>query len=301
MHIAPIFSLIFNTLAAFTAAILALNLAAALTLSIYLCRPRKRTYLDDYVFTPFETGVAFEPVSFRTGDGIEIAGWWRVGRTNRGVVGLTGRSGIKSDLLGVGSGLARAGFHVLLFDFRGRGESEYSPLGMGRHEAADARAAVDYAAARLPDARIGMIGFSMGATTAILAACEDPRIEALVLDSPFSDPDRLILRRLGSLFPITRAVLLPALARLWSRILVGSEIGDLDVPARAGRIRAAKALVVVSGNDSVIPPAQQRAVYEALACPKELWVEPNANHCGTYFRDRGAYIRRVVDFFSTTP
>ncbi len=70
--------------------------------------------------------------------------------------------------------------------------------------------------------------------------------------------------------------------------------------AHARRMDVARALVVVSGNDSVIPPSQQRAVYEALTCAKELWEEPKVDHCGAYFRDRGAYIRRVVDFFLKT-
>jgi alpha-beta hydrolase superfamily lysophospholipase len=233
-----------------------------------------------------------------TADGIELAGWWLNGTGNRVVVGLTGRSGIKSDLLGVGSGLSRAGFHVLLFDFRGRGDSRRVPLGMGRREAADARAAVDYVAARLPGARVGMIGFSMGATAAILASSDDPRVEALSLDSPFEDADRLIMERMRGLFPVTRAVMLPALTRLWAGLLFHSDIGASDVRTRAHRTGANRALVVVSGADSVIPPRQQRAVYDALACPKELWDEPDVDHCGTYFKDRAAYIERIVAFFS---
>ncbi len=171
---------------------------------------------------------------------------------------------------------------------------------MGRQEAVDAGAAVDYAAARLPGARIGLIGFSMGATIAILTASDNRRVRALVLDSPFEDPDRLILSRLGSLFPLTRGLLLPALTRLWGKILFRSDIGGLDVPAHARRLDVARALVVVSGRDSVIPPTQQRALYDALTCPRELWEEPDVDHCGAYFRDRGAYIRRVVDFFLKT-
>jgi dienelactone hydrolase len=298
-RITPLSSFIIETAAEFAAVIVVLDAAAAFALAVYLCRPRKKTYLDDYVFTPFETGVRFEPVSFVTADDIELAGWWLAGTGHRVVVGLTGRSGIKSDLLGVGSALARAGFHVLLFDFRGRGDSRRVPLGMGRREAADARAAVDYAAARVPDARIGMIGFSMGASTAILASSDDPRVEALALDSPFEDSDRLIVARMRGLFPVTRAVLLPTLTRLWARLLFHSDIDAPDVRTRAARTGAKRALVVVSGGDSVIPPRQQRSVYDALPCPKELWDEPDVDHCGTYFKDRAAYIERIIRFFSS--
>ena len=55
--------------------------------------------------------------------------------------------------------------------------------------------------------------------------------------------------------------------------------------------------MIVSGRDSVIPPAQQRSVYEALPHPKEIWEVPEADHCGAYFADRERYVARVIGFF----
>jgi len=277
-----------------------LNVAAALILARYLCRPRKKTYLDGYVFTPFETGVAFERVRFRTADGIEITGWWLFGHGNRVVVGLTGRSGIKSDLLGIGSYLAKAGFNVLLPDFRGRGESESAPLDLGGREALDAAAAIGYAAARIPGARIGIIGFSMGAAVAVIAAARDPRVLALAMDSPFAEPAPLMRSGMRRFFPVTRALAIPTLTRMWAIILYGVDLGRMDIRAAAGRLRLTGALVIVSGRDSVIDPAQQRRVFEALPPPKELWEAPEADHCGAYFADRQQYVTRIIDFFSAT-
>jgi pimeloyl-ACP methyl ester carboxylesterase len=293
--------MIFSDLVVFigiaAAVVLVLNLLASAALAVYLCRPRKKTYLDDYFFTPFETDVPYEPVSLVTRDNVTLAGWWLAGTGKRVVVGLAGRSGIKSDLLGVGSRLAKAGFHVLLFDFRGRGESGRAKTSMGAVEAIDASAAIDCAAARIPDARIGLIGFSMGATVAVLAAAGDPRIGAVVLDSPYASPARVIRARLKRFFPITRALLVPILARMWALLLFGQDIGGIDAPSCARRIAVSGALVIVSGKDSFIPPAQQREVFEALPLPKELWEEPEADHCGAYFRDRKAYVERIIDFF----
>jgi pimeloyl-ACP methyl ester carboxylesterase len=292
--------LIFETLAAFAALILALNVAAALVLAVYLCRPKKRTYLDDYTFTPFETGVDYEPVSFSTTDGVELSGWWLAGRTDRVVVGLTGRSGTRSDLLGVGTYLAKAGFHVLLFDFRGRGASARAALDLGRREAVDAAVAVDYAAARVTGAKIGVIGFSLGAAVAVMTAARDARVLSLVMDCPFARSEAMMRFGMRQFFPITRALLIPRLTRFWAMILYGFDLGGIDIPARAGGIGARRALVIVSGRDSVVPPAQQRSVYEALPCPKELWEEPEADHCGAYFADRERYVARVIAFFTET-
>ena len=280
--------------------IFALNVVAALILAVYLCRPRKKTYMDGYVFTPFETGADYEPVSFLTKDGVRLSGWWLFGNSGRVVVGLAGRSGTQSDLLGVGSYLARAGFHVLLVDFRGRGESQPAPLGLGPREALDAAAAVDYAAGRIEGAQIGVIGFSLGAAVAVMTAAADARVLSLVADSPFARSETMMRIGMRRFFPITRAFLIPALTRIWAGIVFGLDPGGIDVPAYAGSTRLRRALVIVSGRDSVIPPAQQYSVYEALSCPRELWEEPDADHCGAYFVDRGRYVTRIVEFFSTS-
>jgi uncharacterized protein len=298
--VSAVASFIFETLVTFAGVILALNVAAALILALYLCRPKKRTYQDEYVFTPFETGVDHHLVSFQTADGVTIWGWWLSGRTDRVVVGLTGRSGTKSDLLGVGTYLAKAGFHVLLIDFRGRGQSQSAPLSLGSREALDAAAAMDYAAARIPGAKIGVIGFSLGAAVAVMAAAADARVLSLVIDSPFAKSETMMRIGMRRFFPVTRALFIPALARMWTMILYGFDPGGIDIPACARNSLVRRSLVIVSGRDSVIPPAQQRSVYEALPHPKELWEVPDADHCGAYFADRQRYVERIVRFFSET-
>lgn len=44
--------------------------------SLRVSPPPRRTYLDSYTFTPWELGVPFETVEFRSSDGLRLAGWW---------------------------------------------------------------------------------------------------------------------------------------------------------------------------------------------------------------------------------
>ena len=48
---------------------------------------------------------------------------------------------------------------------------------------------------------------------------------------------------------------------------------------------------------SVTSPRDTRALYEAAEEPKELWMTPGVEHCGTYFHDRPYYCNRVAAFF----
>ncbi|MAY74272.1 MAG: hypothetical protein CMJ31_06010 [Phycisphaerae bacterium] len=83
--------------------------------------------------------------------------------------------------------LPAAGFNVLLFDYRGYGESEVAPprrAGL----IADARAAIDHVAGRedVDADRIGMYGLSLGGTIGLAAAAKDERIKAVCSVATFS-------------------------------------------------------------------------------------------------------------------
>lgn len=88
------------------------------------------------------------------------------------------------------------GCNVLLFDFRGHGESEGNLTSGGAAEVRDLRAMIDFAAAQpetQPD-QILIHGFSMGATVALLAL-PHPHVAAVIADSPYARLDD-IMRRL---------------------------------------------------------------------------------------------------------
>ena len=140
-----------------------------------------------YTFSPFELGLPATEVTFTARDGVQLAGWW-LDNPDSGTVVICchGHRGNKADMLGIGAGVHRGGHSVLLFDFRGNGESGDGPQSLAHHEQQDLSAALDWVRHQRPGARIGVVAFSMGASTAILTAAGDPRIQTLVLDSPFA-------------------------------------------------------------------------------------------------------------------
>lgn len=258
-----------------------------------------------YTFTPFELGVPAETLRFRAADGVELAGWWLAAAPpaagdarERVVICVHGHRGNKADMLGIGSGLWRAGNSVMMFDLRGCGESGDGPQSLAHTEQRDLEAAVDLVRARHPSASIAVVGFSMGASTAILTAARDPRIEALVLDSPFATMSDVIATAYRR-FRLPAGPLLP-LADLATRVRYGytfAQVRPIDVVADL----APRPILLLHGaEDTVIPVSHAHELFAAAREPKRLEVFDGADHCGGYFADRPGYIDLVAAFLDQT-
>ena len=101
--------------------------------------------------------------------------------------GLTRRCGLRE----FAAAYAEAGYVVLLFDYRGFGDSGGKPrqLVSFRRQVEDWRAAVAFARRRaeVDPSRVATWGFSLGAGHALTTASYDPRIAAVVAVTPMFD------------------------------------------------------------------------------------------------------------------
>jgi uncharacterized protein len=276
--------------------------ASGMGVGYYVARtitaPRRQNPMDDYVVTPFETGVPSEDIRIPTSHGVTLDGWWFPRpETNRVILGLTGYRGAKSDLIGIGSALWRAGFNVLLFDYHGHGRGPGAPVTLAHAELRDTHAALDYALQRIPGARIGVIGFSMGAALAILATAARPEIQGVVADSPFATHADVISHAISRTLHLPGAPFLSATDYFLAR-RAGYRSGDV-APLRVMERIAPRPLLLIHGmSDTTIPYSHTQRLYDAAGEPKELWLAPGAEHCGAYFLDRPAYCRRVAGFLA---
>ncbi len=249
-----------------------------------------------YTFTPFEIGVPAEDLSFVADDGVRLAGWWFDQPDSETVVICChGHRGNKADMLGIGPGVWRAGHNVMLFDFRGNGDSEDGPQSLAHHEQRDLRAAVDLVAARKPGARIAVVGFSMGASVAILAAAQDQRIEALVLDSPFATMSDVIAASYRR-YRLPSEPILP-IADLVNRLRYGYEFAAVR-PIDALSALAPRPILLLHGTEDRVIPYAHAVELAGAAAPGtlELVTFDGVDHCGGYFENRQGYIDRVAAF-----
>lgn len=305
--------------------LLALILAGTLTfgyagISLYLAT--QLVYVPQLKLTasPADLGLQYQNVTFPSrGDQVKLRGWFIPGvlpdgslTSQRAIIVLHGSRSNRTDpgfgLLKLSGALAQHGFAVLAFDMRGMGESPPAPFGLGYLEQRDALGAVDflrsgslpYPALGHPRA-IGGFGVSLGGATMVLAAAQEPHLQAIVSDSAYADIIPILERE------IPKAGHLPAAftpgGLLAARALYGIDyyaVRPVDVIAGI----APRPLLLIHGaNDHYIPPVNlDELATAARANPHaqvQTWLVPGADHAQAYKVSGDAYVARLIAFYTT--
>ena len=283
-------------------------LAAALVLLVFVALsyqvyrrafvPAPAMWLDDFTFTPFEFQADYEDVELITADGINFGAWhFRQPGSPQTVIISGGHKGQRQGALGIAVALWRKGFNVVLYSYRGMPGSDRAPITFGIKEVLELQAAIAFARKRIPNARIGLLGYSMGAVVSLLGAAGEPGVQALVLDSPFSDLRRLLVEnvRAASKLPGTPFVWLAGVM-LWLRTRCSlAACRPLDVMSA---LEPRPLFFIHGGADAITNVNHSRRLYDAYRGPREIWIVQGAPHTGAYFADRPLYVERVAGFFA---
>ena len=278
--------------------ILGLLLAGALFVVETLTRPKKPNPFDNYTFSPYELGLPAEAVTFPSLHGDHnVSGYYIScpGATSTLLVCPGFRSRM-AEFLGIGAHLWRAGYNVLVFEYYGHGIAVSTPITLGYREINDFLGAVAYAKERAPQNHIGALSYSMGAAVAIMSCARNTDVEALVVDSSFATHRGVVEYNFHRTFHLPSAPFAwIADYILWWR--AGYRFHQVEPLREISLISPRPILIIHGGRDSIVDPKDASLLYEAAREPKELWFLPDANHCGAYFEDREAYVKKILDFF----
>ena len=242
---------------------------------------------------------ALEEVSFQSSDGTPLAGWFIPGESPRTVILLHGFTDIRDKMLPHANFLNAAGYSVLLFDFRSRGESEGDAVTMGFHERGDVQGAVQYLKDR-PDAdgeSLGVLGVSMGAATAIMTAAVTQELKAVVSESAFRSVDSAIASSFEHFIHLPAFPFAPITVFIMEQRL-GISTDDVVPQELVGLISPRPVFIIHGQDDETIVPGDARALYAAAKEPKEdMWLIPGAGHAEGVEIATEEYGERVVGFF----
>ena len=236
-------------------------------------------------------GAAYQEVAFEASDGLDLAGWYRPSENGAAVLVVHGGSSDRKGSVAHAQMLARHGYGVLLYDARGRGESEGSENNYGWDWSKDISGALAFLRERddVDPGRIGAIGLSTGADALIDVAGERDDIAAVVTDGAaagsFADWESLRGTELGT---APGWVMFSTI-----RLLSG------DPPSRPleDQVRTIESptLLISAGTDV---ERDFNVLYDEAAAdgPVEHWNLPDAHHTHAIHEDREVYESRVVGF-----
>jgi uncharacterized protein len=244
-----------------TPAVLVLAVLGVLLL-IWLGQRTLIYFPDRHVPAPAVTGLSdVEAVQIPAADGVTLQGWFLPSRAQPSsptVIVFNGNAGNRAYRSPLAAALRRQGLSVLLFDYRGFGDSGGSPTERGLYD--DARAVRSYLAGRsdVRADRLVYFGESLGTAVAVRLAVEHPPA-ALILRSPFTS-----MVDVGRLhYPI-----LPV------RWLLRDRFSSIDA---IERVRS-PVLIVAGDRDRIVPLDQSRRLFERTPEPRELVVVRGADH-----------------------
>lgn len=139
------------------------------------------------VQTPESLGIEAEDFWVDTDDGVRIHGWYFPNETAEFVIVLShGNAGNISYRLDIAQSLLKSGAAVLMYDYRGYGQSEGSPSEEGLYSDIDAMIQGLMNEKGYAENRIVMYGRSLGGAVAAQAAAQY-NLGGLVLDSAFKN------------------------------------------------------------------------------------------------------------------
>lgn len=181
--------------------------------------------------------------------------------------------------------LRQAGYHVMVFDLNGFGESTSTTMDYPL----DVLAAGQALQARYPDLPVAVVGASMGAAMSVCAMAQPEHpFKAAVLESAFPT-----LLHFWSRYPI------PKLGIQLSKIVYPAGERSLRPTHAAENLVGSPGLLMIYGDaDEFTPVKDGELLWQALRhrTQTEFWQVPGATHTHAYAAQPKEYAEKVIGF-----
>ena len=240
--------------------------------------------------------IPFENVRIPTADGLTLDGWFIAEPgADRTIVICHGAGANKGNFIWFLGPLARHGYNVVFFDFRAHGASDGRTTTYGIRERRDVQAVVDWLKLNRPEQSkiIVGLGSSQGSMALALAAAEDRRIDAIILDSPFTSPYELAhhhARRVPVLGPALVNIIMAGMCAQ-----TGTNFFTASATQAVSSLGNRPVMVIHGDQDVMMPASHSQQLYDAATGPREIWFGPGP-HSNIITTDPQEYGTRVFAF-----
>ena len=245
------------------------------------------------------SGIPYQDITLSTADGLKLSGWYVPGTQPNAIVIVHGIHANRAYLIPQAEILAQAGYHLLLLDLRGHGLSEGDMVTYGGREALDVEAAVNYLAA-LPEVKnIGALGHSLGAAGVVRAAADDPRLQALVIQSSYSSLSEVVEDSFNKFAVLPQWPFAPLIIAL-AEFRTGVNSKQVDSVRDLATMPPRPIFIIHSADDNLFPLRYAQEMYNAAQEPKELWIiDQVGGHINPITGHEAEYKERILKFFES--
>lgn len=239
--------------------------------------------------------VPHEDVAFETEDGLTLRGWYAPSRNGAAIVLVHGSGSSRLDTREHAGLLAEHGYGVLLYDARGRGESEGDPNGFNWTWQPDVDAAVEFLHARpdVEDGRIAGLGLSAGAEVLIESAARRADLRAVVAEGAGlrAYGDLLDVPGGGKWVTLPQTTVMLAASQVLSGWPEARSVGDFVGQGAPGRVLLISAGRGAAEEEDLNPLWAERARGRV-----QLWELSDGEHTAALDEHPEEYERRVIGF-----
>ena len=239
-----------------------------------------------------------ESVSLQSQDGLRLSGEYALNAepSHLWLIAVHGYRGDHSQMFTIASFYGLRGYHVLLPDLRGCGESEGDYIGMGWPDRKDMLQWIDWIIQLDPEAQIVLHGISMGGATVMMTAGEDlpPQVKAIVEDCGYTSVWDIFADEMGVLFHLPAFPILH-IADVISSLRAGYSFSEASALQQVKKAKV-PVLFIHGEKDNFVHTDMVYPLYEACPAEKQLLVVEGAGHGSSYSINPTLYFDTVFDF-----
>jgi dipeptidyl aminopeptidase/acylaminoacyl peptidase len=266
-------------------------------IGLYLTHPIRVPVVGN----PSEFGLKYQDVKlFSRLDNVKLSGWYIPAENSKAIViqvhGYEGSRTKEKPAFPVTQALVQKGISVLMFDSRASGESEGSLVSVGDYEQRDLLGAIDYVKS-LGYQNIGIIGYSVGASTTAVVAANEAEIKSVVLDSPFADLKEYLQVNMPVWTKLPNIPFTPIILH-GIPIITGIKPENVSPLHEMKKFKERPVLLIAGDADDTIPMENSKELWEKVENPKdEFWIVHGAKHVGAYSVMPDQYLNKVTKLF----
>ena len=242
-----------------------------------------------------------ETWSISSEDGLSLTAKWLSAESTSSRVAILahGYSSSGRDMAGFARLFHTLGYHVLIPDARGHGDSGGDYIGFGWHDRLDIVQWTHTVISRLgQDCRLMLFGISMGGATVLMAGGEElpGQVRAIIADCGYTSAHDQLAFQLKRMYHLPATPLMQTTS-LVTKYLAGYGFEEASALEQVKKCRL-PILFIHGTEDTFVPTSMVHELYAACTTEKELFLVEGAGHGMAYSTDPSGYTAQVTAFLN---